>query len=221
VRAQYEYHKPAGNISLAIYRDADSAQQALNASPIRFALEKVIAEVEVDKKEQDWSDNEIEDETGTRERNVLDGIEDIIRPSQLINDIRDTQATTEIPDISSQGANKQASAKIQSSAPLPFEPPAPIARKVSSKWFQITVDRSRVIHQDFVERQPFWKQFTPMKSMAQEDLMTKVPHIGLSDVSKRPPNYHRTPNKVMRQMSWYVENRMVSLKEMFEEGEKR
>ena len=226
--AQYEYHKPTGNISLAIYRDADSAQQALNASPIRFALEKVIAEVEVDKKERDWSDDEIEDETETRERDALDGIEDIIRPSQLISDaLLDTHAptssssSTETPDLSSQGVNTQANAKTRTPTPLPFEPPAPIARKVSSKWFQITVDRSRVIHQDFVERQPFWKQFTPMKSMAQEDLMTKVPHIGLSDVSKRPPNYHRTPNKVMKQMSWYVENRMVSLKEMFEEGAKR
>jgi hypothetical protein len=187
----------------------------------------VIAEVEVDKKERDWSDDEIEGETETRERDALDGIEDIIRPSQLTSDtLLNTQASTsssstETSNPSSQGANTQANARTQRPTPLPFEPPAPIARKISSKWFQITVDRSRVIHQDFVERQPFWKQFTPMKSMAQEDLMTKVPHIGLSDVSKRPPNYHRTPNKVMKQMSWYVENRMVSLKEMFEEGEKR
>lgn len=60
-----------------------------------------------------------------------------------------------------------------------------------------------------------------MKSMAQEDLVPKVPHVGLSDVSKRPPNHHRTPNKVLQQMSWYLENRMTSLKEMYEEGEKR
>jgi hypothetical protein len=135
-----------------------------------------------------------------------------------------TSSSTDSPS-SSDEAKPQTNADPQPrtplSTPLPFEPPAPTPRKVSSKWFQITVDRSRVIHQDFVQRQPLWKQFTPMKSTAQEDLMTKVPHIGLSDVSKRPPNHHRTPNKVLKQMSWYVENRMVSLKEMYEEGEKR
>jgi hypothetical protein len=136
----------------------------------------------------------------------------------------DTEASTSSPTSSPSPSiekNPQANAEPQLRASLPFEPPVPMPRKVSSKWFQITVDRSRVIHQDFVQRQPLWKQFTPMKSMAQEDLMTKVPHIGLSDVSKRPPNHHRTPNKVLKQMSWYVENRMVSLKEMYEEREKR
>jgi hypothetical protein len=91
-------------------------------------------------------------------------------------------------------------------------------RKTQSKWFQVTVDRSRVIHQDYVERQPYWKQFSPMKSMAQEDLAKVVPHIGLSDVSKRPPHAHRTPNKVLRVMSEYVEKRMPSLRDMYEEG---
>ena len=53
-----------------------------------------------------------------------------------------------------------------------------------------------------------------MKSMAQEDLAKQVPHIGLSDVSKRPLNQHRTPNKVLRQMSEYVERVMPSLRGM-------
>lgn len=57
-----------------------------------------------------------------------------------------------------------------------------------------------------------------MKSMAQEDLAKVVPHIGLSDVSKRPPHAHRTPNKVLKLMANYVENRMPSLKNMYEEG---
>lgn len=55
--------------------------------------------------------------------------------------------------------------------------------------------------------------------MAQEDLVKKVPHVGLSDVSKRPPNAHRTPNKVLRQMSEYVERVMPSLRGMAEDSE--
>ena len=58
-----------------------------------------------------------------------------------------------------------------------------------------------------------------MRSMAQEDLAKVVPHRGLSDVSKRPPNAHRTPNKVLKVMSEYVETRMPSLRKMWEEAE--
>jgi hypothetical protein len=103
---------------------------------------------------------------------------------------------------------------------MPFDPPAPLPNTpqplTKTKWFQVTVDRSRAVHQDFVERQPYWKQFVPMKSMAQEDLVKRVPHIGLSDVSKRPPHAHRTPNRVLKLMSEYVETRMPSLKGMVE-----
>lgn len=73
------------------------------------------------------------------------------------------------------------------------------------------------MHQDYVERQPLWKQFTPMKSMAQEDLAKVVPHPGLSDVSKRPPNAHRTPTKVLRSMGRWVEGGMPSLRGLWEE----
>jgi hypothetical protein len=100
---------------------------------------------------------------------------------------------------------------------MPFDPPP--KPRTRTKWFQVAIDRSRVVHQDYVERQPFWKQFDPSKSMAQEDLAKQVPHIGLSDVSKRPPNAHRTPVWVLKQMSEYVETRMPSLKGMVENSE--
>lgn len=58
-----------------------------------------------------------------------------------------------------------------------------------------------------------------MKSMAQEDLAKVVPHLGLSDVSKRPPNAHRTPNRVLRVMNEYVETRMPTLRGMVEGSE--
>lgn len=133
-----------------------------------------------------------------------DGIDEILQPSRLLN--RAPPPTT-TPTAS----------PSQTSPPMPFaEPPPP--RNTIPKWFQVTVDRSRVIHQDYVERQPYWKQFSPMKSIAQEDLSKKVPHPGLSDVSKRPPDAHRTPNKVLKLMNRYLEHGMPSLVDMYEEG---
>lgn len=58
-----------------------------------------------------------------------------------------------------------------------------------------------------------------MKSLAQEDLAKQVPHVGLSDVSKRPLHAHRTPNWVLKGMREYVEKRMPSLRGVVEGGE--
>lgn len=102
---------------------------------------------------------------------------------------------------------------------MPFTAPAP--KPTTQKWFQVTVDRSRAVHADFVQRQPLWKQFSPMRSLAQEDLAKVVPHVGLSDVSKRPPNAHRTPNKVLKGLGNYVERGMPSLRRLAEEGKGR
>lgn len=101
-------------------------------------------------------------------------------------------------------------------APMPFAAPPP--KPTATKWFQVTVDRSRAVHQDFVQRQPLWKQFSPMKSMAQEDLAKIVPHPGLSDVSKRPPHAYRTPTKVLRSMGRWVELGMPSLRRLGEDA---
>jgi hypothetical protein len=58
-----------------------------------------------------------------------------------------------------------------------------------------------------------------MKSMAQTDLQKKVPHVGLSDVSKRPPNAYRTPTRVLRVMNDYVERAMPTLRGIAEGSE--
>ncbi|KAL6706359.1 hypothetical protein ACN47E_005465 [Coniothyrium glycines] len=205
---RYEYQNPADNVALAIYRDAHSAQQALDASPIRFALEKTVKTPE----SSTDRDPTIEDEEGLARSTVASstksGIDEILRPSQLLN--RGLPPTF------------QESAPKPETPPMPFDPPSTHAnegQKPWTKWFQITVDRSRVVHQDFIERQPYWKQFTPTRSMAQTDLAKQVPHIGLSDVSKRPPNAHRTPVRVLREMNHYVQNRMPTLKGMVQDSE--
>ncbi|KAF2751590.1 hypothetical protein M011DRAFT_474040 [Sporormia fimetaria CBS 119925] len=203
---RYEYHNPAANSALAIYHAAESAQKALDASPIRFALEKIIPE-----------DNDAVDEAKTYAEPpkpdalspvtpVEDGIDEMLRPSPLVHRpyLPKTEPTT---------------APVEKEPPMPFEDTRPRG-KIHRKWFQVTVDRSRVVHQDYVERQPYWKQFVPMKSLAQEDLAKVVPHIGLSDVSKRPMHAHRTPLFVLKKMSKYVENYMPTLKTLYEEGDR-
>lgn len=199
---RYEYHNPADNIALAIFRDSTAAQRALDASPIRFALEKVIinpSEYNVQNELNDDDDASLP-ESNDPKLATKPGIDEILRPSSLLT--RTTPPTAPPPKNSPKPP------------PMPFDPPpAPLTR---TKWFQVTIDRSRAVHQDFVERQPYWKYFHPMKSMAQEDLAKQVPHLGLSDVSKRPLNQHRTPNKVLKQMSEYVERVMPSLRGMAE-----
>lgn len=147
-----------------------------------------------------------------------DGIDEMLRPSTL-GSRASTASTPDDPFSAVNSPKNPLHPTPASPPPMPFATEtSTVPRTAQKKYFQITIDRSRVIHQDFVERQPFWKQFNPMKSMAQDDLAKKVPHLGLSDVSKRPPNAHRTPNKVLKQMNYYTEKRMPSLLDMWEEG---
>ena len=188
---QYEYHNPAPNVALAIYRTPEGAQQALNASPIRFSLER-----ETPDSEQASYDADPEDDLSSnlpKEATTHDTAA-MTSPSSLL-----TRTTTSPPNS-------------PPSPPTPMPLSAPAQKQRSIKWFQVTLDRSRIIHQDFVERQPLWKQFNPMKSMAQEDLSKIVPLSGLSDVSKRPPHAHRTPNTILASMAKYVEKGMPSLR---------
>ncbi|KAF1914328.1 hypothetical protein BDU57DRAFT_291319 [Ampelomyces quisqualis] len=213
---KYEYHNPADNIALAIFRDANSAQKALNASPIRFALEKVVKDPIQNFNEEPEHASEDDEEDDTKDAASMydpgtptkTGLDEILRPPILSSRTRPSAIPSRVPPAE---------------PPMPFDPPAPLphapAPETRTKWFQVTVDRSRAVHQDYVERQPFWKQFDPLKSMAQEDLAKQVPHIGLSDISKRPLHQHRTPIWVLKQMSEYVDKRMPSLKGMVEDSE--
>ncbi|EDU47744.1 hypothetical protein PtrSN002B_003514 [Pyrenophora tritici-repentis] len=203
---RYEYQNPADNVALAIYSDQASAQRALDASPIRFALEKVISpESETNTPVTPTEDEDEDIISTTSQTPPKQGIDEILRPSKLLNRTSTTTRNTK---------------PAPTPPPMPFEPLSPRIQKKSTKWFQVTIDRSRAVHQDYIERQPFWKQFHPMKSMAQLDLAKSVPHIGLSDVSKRPPNAHRTPNRVLKTMNEYVQTRMPTLRQIVEGGER-
>lgn len=58
-----------------------------------------------------------------------------------------------------------------------------------------------------------------MKSLAQLDLEKKVPHVGLSDVSKRPPHAYRTPNWVLKLMNNHLAKGQESLVKMWNSDE--
>ena len=137
------------------------------------------------------------------------GIDEMLAPSPLLTRTTATDSTS-TPPAAPVGTGKD--------APLPFAP-ARKPPKTQTRWFQVTVDRSRAIHQDYIERQPLWKHFEPMRSVAQIDLAGKVPHVGLSNVSKRPPHAYRTPNKVLAGMNRHLQFGRESLVKMWEEGE--
>lgn len=205
---KYEYQNPIHNAALAIFRDASSAQAALDASPIRFALEQIVP-TDSDNAQFPSSQEAAEDDTTSSSTQPLsnppsDNLDDILRPSQLLpHDLPSSIPSPPPP----------------TPPPMPFDTsPTPTTSTTTSytKPFLLTLDRSRVIHADFIERQPWYKYFHPMRSLAQHDLAPQVPHPGLSDVSKRPPNAWRTPNRVLRTMSEYVEHNMPSLKKIAE-----
>ncbi|KAF2677821.1 hypothetical protein K458DRAFT_318805 [Lentithecium fluviatile CBS 122367] len=212
---KYEYHNPADNIALAIYREADSAQQAIRNSPLRFSIDILTKENKTDLQELEEVQ---EEDAAIPQPPSKDGIDEMLRPSALTNPNSAATATDD-PFAAPARFKNPLIPTPTSPPPMPFAPnPSASSHTSYKKYFQVTIDRSRVIHQDFVERQPLWKQFNPMKSMAQTVLAKTVPHIGLSDVGKRPPDAHRTPNKVLKQMSDYIDKRMPSLVEMWGEG---
>ncbi|KAG9198275.1 hypothetical protein G6514_010296 [Epicoccum nigrum] len=203
---KYQYHNPADNVSLAIYRSADAAQQALNASPLVFSLER-----ETHLSDDPGSlDTVAADPDANLPRATSVDVGEMTSPSELLH----RTATTTSPPSSSSSATATAT----SIAPLPFTPSPAVP--TAKKWFQVTLDRSRVVHADFIERQPLYKQFNPMKSMAQLDLDKQVPHKGLSDLGRRGPGAHRTPLRQLRSMAAYAEKGLPSLRAISEGRER-
>ncbi|KAF2450558.1 hypothetical protein P171DRAFT_439184 [Karstenula rhodostoma CBS 690.94] len=209
---QFEYHSPVPNSALLIYRDAAAAHAALAASPIRFALERIHHDPKTAHETDDYNlslfDQDAPDVAPPPQ--TTPGIDEIRAPSALL--------TRTTPNPQPAPADTDTDIDTGAHAPLPFAPPQKQPKTVS-RWFQVTIDRSHAIHQDYVERQPLWAQFEPMKSLAQLDLAPKVPHVGLSDVTKRPPHAYRTPNHVLALMNKHLQYGQESLVRMWEEGE--
>ncbi|PVI08308.1 hypothetical protein DM02DRAFT_720 [Periconia macrospinosa] len=202
---RHEYFRPMDNVALGIYRDADAARQALDASPIRFSLEIEDNSVTKEKKAVDDMD---EAEYGIQaDGSTETGIDDMLRPGELLTNPRYEESSIE-------------PASDPPSKSLPFEPPSETPNTVP-KWFQITIDRSRVVHYDYIEKQFLWGRYMPMKTVAQEDLAKKVPHKGLSDVGQRPPGVEHRPHRAMRNDQAYADDRMPTVKRIWMESGNR
>ncbi|KAF9729095.1 hypothetical protein PMIN06_012594 [Paraphaeosphaeria minitans] len=212
---QFEYHSPAPNSALLIYRDAAAAQAALAASPIRFALERAQHEPKTAPQADDYNFSLFDDTDADADAEappvlqMTPGIEEMLAPSTLLT------RTSPTPDLT---PPLSTAATTTTEPPLPLTPPRkPV--KTESRWFQVTVDRSRVIHQDYIERQPLWSRFEPMRTLPQLDLISTVPHPGLSDIGKRPPHAYRTPTHVLAAMNRHLHHGQESLLKMWEEAE--
>lgn len=154
----------------------------------------------------------MDDDTTAREP-INTSISEMTRPSPFLTA---SPTSPPIPSSTITASSPTSPQPKTKPVPMPFDPSPP--KPTTAKWFQVTVDRSRVVHQDYTERQPYWKQFSPMKSLGQQDLEKSVPLAGLSDVSKRPLYAHRTPVRVLGIMSEYVEKRMVGVRRLSEEA---
>ncbi|KAF2493966.1 hypothetical protein BU16DRAFT_590803 [Lophium mytilinum] len=210
---RHERPVEAPNSAFAIYRDPEAAQKALNASPIRFALETV-AESEA-KEEAAWASPEKpEDEWNTiQEAPMKDGVEEITRPSLLLN-----QIPAQRQGKFGQNSPVQNSSEAMEETPEHGQAPENAAPKVV-RWFHVNVDRTRAVYQDYVERQPFYSEFAVANSMMQEDLAKRVPHVGLSDVTIRDGNFHRTPTKFLKRSAKRI-SQIKTLRQLWDEVHK-
>lgn len=201
------------NAALAMYNDALSARKALDASPIRFCLETVF-EDEVDlgeegKKEGAGAASYVQAEAGKK-----DGVEEITRPSTLLHRPSGNSTWGQFTTAMEQPAKETATGKPEVKTP---KAAVPALRKQADRWFHLTIDRSHVVHQDYVSRQPLYHEFHPQKTMEQEDLAKSVPHVGLSDVGDVVKVQARVPNSVILGRAMNL-NMRTTLREMMEDG---
>ncbi|KAF2812970.1 uncharacterized protein BDZ99DRAFT_246898 [Mytilinidion resinicola] len=206
------HERPVGapNSAFAIYRDPEAAQKALSASPIRFALETVV-ESEA-REDAVWTSSEKVEDEGNMTQNapVKDGVEEITRPSLLLNQIPE-QRQVKFGHIPLEHTSSEAAEEAQEQNQAPEKAALKVVR-----WFHVNVDRTRAVYQDYVERQPFYSDFSVAKSMMQEDLAKRVPHVGLSDVTIRDGNFHRTPIKILQRRIKEI-SKIKTLRQLWDE----
>ncbi|OCL12234.1 hypothetical protein AOQ84DRAFT_360801 [Glonium stellatum] len=204
------YEEPVGmpNSLLATYRDAASAQKALDASPVRFSLEAIEGDMAGNNVDESWSEDQPEDGEATAPpKSGTDGVEEMVRPSTLLHKPFDHNGNNN--PSGSQSLENARNEKVAETGRLENS-------TKTLRWFHLTVDSSHTDQRGYVERQPLYTTFVPTRSMVQEDLAKSVPHIGLSDVSVRTKST-RTPNRILSRQAQALADRKT-LKQMWEEA---
>ena len=198
---QYEPQAPAPNTALAIYQHGKAASELLDASPLRFVLE-VNAQGDAVAPAHDLGATQQAPDMPVRNTNqggVEVGPEDLERRGGG-PEIRENTESSEwgfmarypphAPDPKAEGEEGQKKAASQASpSPQPELPPpppsnanAPPPHILRHREFQLTISRSHLNHQAYIERQAYYGSFNPdTRSIMAEDLESRVPLKGLAD----------------------------------------
>lgn len=197
---QHEPQAPAPNTAMAIYQHGKAAADLLDASPIRFVLEvdtrgdtlAAAHGVETIQLAPDVP------EKGVDKEGIAAGLEGL----EIKGGIPELGESTESPESGSMARYPQRSAdsmgpeakeseahsQASSSTEPEIAPPSSSNAKPSPhhelqhREFQLTISRSYLNHQAYIERQAYYGSFTPdMRSIMAEDLESRVPLKGLAD----------------------------------------
>jgi hypothetical protein len=153
------------------------------------------------------------DEVLTQDTPVRDGVEEITRPSLLLNKAPE-QRWGQFGGVEPSTGSSSEAVKQTVENPPQHTPVTEVAAPKAVRWFHVNVDRTRAVYQDYVERQPLYSEFSVMQSMMQQDLATRVPHVGLSDITMRPDNHARTLNRIIQKNATRIA-RMKTLRQLW------
>lgn len=197
---QYEPQNPAPNTALAIYQHGKAATDLLDASPLRFVLE-VDAHGDTVALAHDLGMTQQAPDVPVREvakEGVEVGLEDLEK-RVVIPETWGTAESSEWgfmarypPRSADSEAEDEKVKETHSQAPPPTEPKVPPIspsnaeppphHDVRHREFQLTISRSHLNHQAYIERQAYYGPFNPnTRSIMAEDLESRVPLKGLAD----------------------------------------
>ncbi|KAI9817190.1 MAG: hypothetical protein M1827_001302 [Pycnora praestabilis] len=211
--AQYEYHGPASNNALAMYKYASSVSELLAASPLRFDLGSGV-DPSISDRLQTPSVAQIAGHLPPQFQKLGSSAINKTNSHTLIQDSSSSCRDGEdrIQHAAQQNTMNQRTWRSSSTAFQPsdvkpaltspnvsadvgdqkdFLPLENVAREVASdtgdctsREVYLSVSTSHFDHQDYIERQPYHGNFiTEKKSPMAEELASSVPFIGLSDSS--------------------------------------
>lgn len=197
---QHEPQAPAPNTAMAIYQYEKAAIDLLDASPIRFVLEVdtrggTSAPAHSVKTSQLAPDVP---KKGVNKEGIGAGLEGLEKRGGIpetgestgssewgfMARYRQRSADSRREEAKDSEAHSQAS---PSTEPEVAPPPSSNAKshphhELQHREFQLTISRSHLNHQAYIERQAYYGSFEPdMRSIMAEDLESRVPLKGLAD----------------------------------------
>lgn len=232
---QHEPQAPAPNTALAIYQYGKAATDLLDASPIRFHLEvdtqgHTLAPAHSAETTQLAPDVP---EKGVGKEGIgagLEGLEKGWARPEVGESTRSAEwgfmarypqrcAEPKGEKVKESEAHSQAS---PSTEPEIAPPPSRNAQfyphhELQQREFQLTISRSHLNHQAYIERQAYYGPFNPdLRSIMAEDLESRVPLWGLADCKL---GKEEVPLRIRQKRKEEVAERgWVGLKELWEIG---